>query len=337
MSSHTGPLKSIAKRYRDRFLSGVTNSIKEQATKLDSLAKAQAITEQKLSAIQEQQTRFNNLQIIAVSESETIAKLLNGLKIYLDPRDISVAPHLALDGIWEPHITAAWMSVLEEGDTVIDIGANFGYYGLIAAHQYSRAKSKIIFLEANPDFIPYIKKSLEANFHLDRFQVENLAVAETEGTVILNILKGYTGSSSIYPIAHIDRYMHGKMRLELDKKVRVQSTSIDSYCLSHDIGEVNLIKMDIEGYEDRAYQGMRQTVLRNSKISLFVEFTAQSYDKPQDFYRQMLKDFGNVYLLTEEGHILKPRNTAYEKVVDKPEDWIMLVFSKNAKLASRSV
>jgi FkbM family methyltransferase len=335
--------KELLKKTRDRFLSEVIESIAILRTRLEVIYQEQSAFNSRQLELYKHLSQQNkhlsqqitNSGIVQISEHEVIAKLFNGLKIYLDTRDISVAPHLALDGIWEPQITQAWLSVIKAEDTVFDIGANFGYFGLVAAHKTNKKKSKIVFFEANPDLIPYINKTLSTNFYVEQSKVENLAIAEREGTVTLNILKDYIGSSTLHPLKHLDKYMHDKMLLKVNKSIKVNSTSIDSYCMKNQILKIDLIKMDIEGYEDEAYQGMRKIVRKSPDLTLFVEFTKDSYKNPKDFYERMLEDFGNIYLVNERGSLYTPEHKDYHSILGKADDWVMLVFSKNKNLAKK--
>ena len=49
----------------------------------------------------------------------------------------------------------------------------------------------------------------------------------------------------------------------------------------------------------------------------------------------MLKDFGNVYLLDDDGKFTMPKDTSYEGIIGDTEDWVMPIFSKKGKLADR--
>jgi hypothetical protein len=66
---------------------------------------------------------------------------------------------------------------------------------------------------------------------------------------------------------------------------------------------------------------------------LFIEFTKQSYENPEKFYNEMLKDFGHLYLIDIDSNIVKPLKTDYASVMGGSDDWVMPIFSKNSKLA----
>jgi FkbM family methyltransferase len=327
-------VKKVVKNSRNRFLAGITKSIDQLNSELEQLdAKIDAIRETQQASLNETREKMTNSGTVRLSDTELVTKIFSGIKIYLDPRDISVTPHIALDYIWEKPITHAWLKVIKPGDTILDIGANFGYFGALAA-QYGGRKSKVIFFEANPHLLPYINKTLSVNWLNEQSVVENLAVADKDGKAKLNVLKDYIGSSSLHSIESLDKYMHEKMHLETQEAISVQAVSIDSYCQKNKIAAIDLIKMDIEGYEEKAYAGMRKTIQASPNATMFVEFTHDSYENPKLFYEHMLEDFKNVYLINEHGAIIKPRANDYKTVIGDSDDWVMPIFSKNSNLAN---
>ena len=307
---------------------GLNTRIDVQAQRLDEAR--YALSER----LDREEVARKNSGTFRMSDTEIVAHIFSGIKIYLDPKVISVTPHLSLDHIWEETITNAWLRVIRPGDTIFDLGANFGYFGALAA-QYAGTEAKVVFFEANPHLIPYIEKTLSINWLKQQSVVENLAVSDENGTATLNILKDYIGSSSLHSVGEIEAYMHDKMHVETEETVSVPTVTIDSYCRDHQIREVDLIKMDIEGYEEKAYAGMREVISASPNVTLFVEFTKDGYDNPQRFYEQMLNDFGRVYLIDERGKLVEPSRTDYKSVIGDSDDWVMPVFSKDGKLAER--
>jgi FkbM family methyltransferase len=306
------------------------------SSKLDELEKRRSENDASTKkALKDIDDRLHNAFSIILSETEIVTKLFSGLKMFINPKDLSVGIHIALDNSWEWLITKAWLSLVERDSVVLDIGANFGYFGALAAQKTDKKKSKVVFFEANPSLTPYINKTLSLNWLNEQAVVENLAVADKAGEVTLHVLKDYIGSSSLHSNKRVDTYMHNKMKLETAVEVKVKATTIDDYCKKNAIDAVDLIKMDIEGYEEKAYQGMREIVKASPNASLFIEFTKDGYEKPKQFYEQMLKDFGNVYLIDGHGRFEKPQNTSYESVIGDVDDWVMPVFSKNSKLDTK--
>lgn len=279
--------------------------------------------------------RVKNSGTLVFSDKEILTKIFSGLKMYLDPRDLAITPHLALDGIWEHRITIAWLSVIKPYDVVLDIGSNNGYYGALAAQKTDRNNSKVVMFEANPHLIPYIQKTIDVNFLGQQSVLENLAIADKEGTLTLNVLKDYVGSSSVYSDEQVKHYMPNNWQVKTQEAIKVRAVTIDGYCQEHAVSAVSLILMDIEGFEDKAYAGMRRTIAASPDVTMFIEFTRGAYENPKAFYDQMLADFGHVYIADDEGYITKPPRDDYETVIGESDDWVMPIFSKKPGLANR--
>lgn len=322
--------KSVLKKTRNKLFGDLKNTTDQ----LLALQQEQQKQSQELLALSKKiDQAVQSSKTIQLSSEEILTKIFSGAKMYLDPRDAGLVPHLVLDGDWERNITQAWLKVVKSGDVVFDIGANYGYFSVLAAQQSTR-DCKIISFEANPQIIPYITKTMHVNSFDSCSTIENVAVSSSEGKLTLHILKDFIASSSIHGVEHLREYSHAPSELEEAIAVEVPATSIDAYCAKNNIKQVDLIKMDIEGYEDEAYAGMRKVIQASPNATLFIEFTSKSYKHPKDFYKQMLNDFGNVYLIDEEGNLHKQSETSYEVVIDNSSDWIMPVFSKNKNLGA---
>jgi FkbM family methyltransferase len=325
-----GSVKKALIHGRDRMLGRITSYLDEIVLKLNVLQQDQQHINTTINNVNE---KVNNLGSFQVSDKEIAAKMFTGLKMYLDPRDISFVPHLTLDGIYEGNISNAWLSLIKPDYIVMDIGANFGYFGALAAQKTNKKQSKVILFEANPNLIPYIQKTFAVNWLNEQSKIENLAISDRTEKVKLNVFKDYIGSSSLLSPKDISNYMENKMYIETQETISVQATTIDEYCDQNKIKTANLIKMDIEGLEEKAYQGMRNIVNDSKDITLFIEFTKEAYDDPRQFYKQLLKDFGYIYLINDEGMLFKPKSTTYDFIVNTSDDWVMPVFSKNSNLA----
>lgn len=340
-------MPNIAKKFIDKSRQHL---LWEVTKKLEKITDRFAVIEEKMDTLQGTQLQINHYQhelmeevnhrtknsgTLVLSEKEMVTKIFSGLKMYLDPRDMAISVPLALDSVWEHQITSAFLAILGPNDTVFDIGANNGYYGALAAQKTDKKKAKVFLFEANPHLIPYIRKTLSVNWLNEQSTLEQLAVADKPGELTLNILQDYVGSSSVHSLEHTEAYMKGKMQLAAAESVKVQAVTIDDYCKKHKVPAIDLMIMDIEGFEDKAYAGMRKTVQASPNMSLMLEFTKGSYDDPKAFYEQMLSDFGHVYTIDDAGFIVKPEATDYKSIIEVNDDWVMPIFSKKADLANK--
>ena len=88
-------------------------------------------------------------QSVYLGNSTVLCRILTKYMCYVDSLDVSLTPHLCLNGYWESWITQAMIRVLRKGFYCLDIGANCGYYSLIMADIVSES-GRIMAVEANP-------------------------------------------------------------------------------------------------------------------------------------------------------------------------------------------
>jgi len=60
--------------------------------------------------------------------NDTVLARVRNFRMLLPTADIAMTPHMTLDAVWEPMISSFFKSLIRKGDTVLDVGAAFGYY-----------------------------------------------------------------------------------------------------------------------------------------------------------------------------------------------------------------
>src|ERR1700694_4651452 len=139
----TNIAKRMIKQDSDRLLANLHISLDVVSRQISALDLRQTNIENNLRQINDNLSS-SKVQTLYLSQDEVLTKTFTDMKMYLNPNDLAVAAHIALDGIWEREITQAWMSVIQPSFTVLDIGANFGYYGLLAGQFTDKKKAKIV-------------------------------------------------------------------------------------------------------------------------------------------------------------------------------------------------
>ncbi len=174
---------------------------------------------------------------------------------------------------------------IKPGDTVLDIGANIGFYATILSDIVGK-KGKVFCFEPDIKNFEHLKKATKK--HLNIF-INNLAVgSKTE------ILKIYTSKS-----LNVD---HRTYKPDVyDKEIDIRAVSIDDF-LPKD-SRVDFIKIDIQGFEMQALKGMINTLHLNKNIKMISEFWPYGLRKSGSSlseYFMYLKDLGfDVQLLKE--------------------------------------
>jgi FkbM family methyltransferase len=188
-----------------------------------------------------------------------------GHAMYLDSRDLSLTPHLLRQGYWEADTTRFFLRVVKPGMHVVDVGANVGYYTLLACSRVG-PRGRVTAFEADPASAALARRSLAVNGYRDRAEIVPMAVIDAAGTATLHRLDVRHGDSSLFNIAEEEFAFPGDRVTD----ITVPATSLDAHL---DSGTpVDLIRMDIEGAEPLVFDGMRQTLERNPRVQIILEF-----------------------------------------------------------------
>ncbi len=218
---------------------------------------------------------------------------VSGWKLILNSRD-----ELLLSipwGTWESMEAECIRANVKKGDIVIDIGANIGHYTLLMS-RLAGPGGKVYSFEPDPRNFDLLSKNI-AYFHLTNVVAEMKGVAETASTRELYIDSGVSN--------HFFQDPDAVSGLSFNE---AETVTLDGYFT--DPGQrVDLVKMDIEGCEMLALQGMAGILERNRGIKLVFEFcpyflTRASSD-PRAMLALLLGSGFTLYCIDEMAHSLK--------------------------------
>lgn len=99
---------------------------------------------------------------VYLGDNLILTRVLGRFKMFVDTTDLSSACHLIADGYWEMGTTKFLESLLKPGMTVVDIGARFGYYSLIAAAAVG-PDGRVHAIEADPRNFEILQKNVDIN------------------------------------------------------------------------------------------------------------------------------------------------------------------------------
>lgn len=189
------------------------------------------------------------------------------------PDDKGLSVHFKEDGFWEAWITL-WISRNVSPNAVcIDAGANYGYFTFqLAAHG-----CEVYAIEANPALIPFLLKSVELNGFADRVHVVNAAVSDTDGKKVRLHITESSGNSSINTYTHTNDLIL--------REVDVETIALSRYS---GITPIDFIKMDIEGAEELAFDGLGRLLRMNPKCVILLELVYELYpERAKLFYNKI--------------------------------------------------
>jgi SAM-dependent methyltransferase len=99
---------------------------------------------------------------VYMGDHTILAKTIYGDLIYLDSRDVSLTPGILDQGRWEPMVARAFEQAVKPGMNVVDVGANCGFYTLLAA-RLTHPTGTVVAIDANPRMIELICRSVAVN------------------------------------------------------------------------------------------------------------------------------------------------------------------------------
>lgn len=211
-----------------------------------------------------------------ISRDGLVRKRIGNNIMYLDPKDRGLSAQLmgmrsgSLDR--EPAFIKILKQEVKEGMTAIDIGANIGYVTLIMAELIGPT-GRIYALEPDPRNFQILSKNIQANGYSGFVFPYQMAVSNISG-----VSKFYVSDkSNLGSMVQDERSKYA---------IDVAVTTLDKFV--RDKGSPNFIKMDIEGHEVEALEGMSNT-LKNaeSHVKILIEIHQMYYSDTHDLEPQL--------------------------------------------------
>jgi FkbM family methyltransferase len=176
-------------------------------------------------------------------------------------------------GASEPDLQDALVERVRKGDVVYDIGANVGFFSLLAARLVTPVGRVYAFepMEANVDALA---RNLTLN-DVHHAEVIRSAVSDTTGQLRMS-----TGNNQAT----------GHLAERGDDLVAVSSTTVDGFVAAGKLPP-DLVKIDVEGAEDRVLAGMVET-LRTHRPAILCELHYDRTDPRREAISRLLADVG---------------------------------------------
>lgn len=188
----------------------------------------------------------------------------------------------------------AWQYQPKPGDTVIDVGAGVGEEAVVFS-QLVGPNGRVISIEAHPGTFACLQQTIERS-GLTNVTPVWCAVSDADGELMISDAA-----------AHLTNSVIGQT-----EGIRVPARSLDSLAQELGLGEIALIKMNIEGAERPAVKGMKALArhVRNAVISCH-DFVAEHYDGGPDYRTK-----------AEVRPALEAMGFAITTRPDAPESWV---------------
>jgi FkbM family methyltransferase len=165
-------------------------------------------------------------------------------------------------GMEEIHAVAAAV-LTDPAGVAMDIGANIGLSALALAALLPQGR--VVAAEPAPRTVRALRETLALNGLSDRVAVEATAVAAAPGDVAFNADAEHSAGSKIVDEGTMDRAALAP--------VIVPVTTLDALVQAHALPRVDLVKVDVEGFEGDVLEGAKATIARH-RPAFILEFNA---------------------------------------------------------------
>lgn len=204
---------------------------------------------------------------VYLGDHTALCRTAFGRKLYIDTRDMSLAPHLALDGVWEMWITEAMSRRLKPGMTCVDLGANFGWYSVLMADLIGPT-GRLIAADANERMVALWRKSMDVNRFDDRTEIRCAAITDRIGEATFNALDKHMGSASLKDIGDA-----ATQSRDTATPTTVPTLTLDALTAGR---PVDILKIDCEGAEPAIVRAGPKT-LQSPALQIFLEYAPDFY------------------------------------------------------------
>ncbi len=203
--------------------------------------------------------------------AQPVTQTIQGSRMLLNPDDGGLSADLARDSIREPVTTMAYRAGLydlagrTDGTvTVLDAGANIGYYALQPVALLNDVE--VLAIEPDPDSADWLRRNVELNDYGDRITVVERGVGAESGTATLHRLEKANWNTMNARKAAIQRGLHVE-------DVEVPIEPLDDIVREHglDPDDVDVLRMDVEGYEHRALAGAEAVLAEPERLLVNIE------------------------------------------------------------------
>jgi FkbM family methyltransferase len=209
-----------------------------------------------------------SLPLVERMHAELEVPVVGGFRMLADTTDVP-GRALATAGIWEPYVTETLRSLLAPGDVFVDVGANVGYYAVLASRLVGR-EGHVYALEPGPQAFASLRRNLELN---DAANVTALPVAAgaAEGRgALFGPRPGNTGTSSLRRVSNAV-VPGGEVG---DESTDVAVRPVSSLLAESERGRLRAVKIDVEGFEAEVLRGLEALFDEGLRPALIVEIHA---------------------------------------------------------------
>lgn len=221
-----------------------------------------------------------------------LARTRFGATFAVDTQDL-IQRYLYLFGVWEPHMTRWLQRRLKPGDVFVDVGANIGYYSVLASRLVG-GSGKVVAVEASPTFLRLLQRHARRN-GCANIRTVNAAVSDREELLTFILASSRNmGANSVVPYDG-----------PAESTFEIAARPLPDLLTEDEVTRARVIKVDVEGAEGGVVRGLVPLLDRlRPDAELTVEVTPQRMAELGDSVEELLAALTghgfHVYRLTND-------------------------------------
>ena len=195
----------------------------------------------------------------------------DGLRMDVDSRHV-IDWEVCFRGSYESLLVPVFEAVLAPGGFAVDIGANVGVHTLTMARIVG-SEGQVFAYEPNPDVFERLVRNVALN-ELNCVTCYDTALGEVSGTVELRVPRSDTAEAENPGLASVKALdtPHDLVEIVVDR--------LDSLMGRFGLDRLDLIKIDVQGYETFVFRGMRE-ILQHWKPAVVFEYEDWAWEASQ--------------------------------------------------------
>jgi FkbM family methyltransferase len=191
-------------------------------------------------------------------------KHVRGFDICLNPRDLYASSYIAKGSSYELTTTLIFASLVRPGDVVFDIGANIGWFTLLAA-KMTGPRGRVVAFEPEPMNFSLLSKSIARNGFKNVIALERCA-SDSDGDATLHLTTAMNMPGS-----------HSTVRDFGQGSITVPASRISSICRDLGVDLIHLLKVDAEGAEPQVIAGAMPLIEASKVQNIILEWNPEAW------------------------------------------------------------
>ena len=223
----------------------------------DALQERLLLIERRLESIAAQAATV----AVPLPDNTILVQTVWGIKVIIDALDVVMTPQMVVYREWERELSQLFADFAGPDTVFVDVGANLGYFTCLVGSRIGQAgHGRIIAIEPNPHMVARIHRNVEINWSMCPIDVQPVGASDHEGMVELFLPKDHLANATVLV------WPDGR-----DDVIQVPVRTIDE--IARNVVSVDLMKIDVEGYERFVLNGARQLIERSPGVRIIMEWS----------------------------------------------------------------